>query len=295
MAAVVRRAAAIGIALVVVLALIGTTYQGVATALERRRYPHPGGMVKAGRHQLHLYCTGDGVPTVVLEAPATAMSAAWGWVQPAIAEETRVCSYDRAGLGWSEWGALDFNPAAVPVQLRTLLGNAREPQPFVLAGQGFGAALARLTAARYASEVAGLVLIDSPGLVAEPAQLTQMARMTTLSPWLARTGVLRVSRSLAGDAPSLPEPAAGALRTFLMRPDHLTRAGRELAKWNETIALAESAPLPPGLMVVPLDISGQARDAMLTNQDDAGEATRAILDVVHKYRQRERSTLSPAP
>jgi pimeloyl-ACP methyl ester carboxylesterase len=219
------------------------------------------------------------------------MSAAWGWVQPAIAEETRVCSYDRAGLGWSEWGPLEFEPRAVPEQLHTLLANAREPGPYVLAGQGFGAALARLTAARYPTDVAPLLLFDAPGTVAEPAQLTQMARMATVSPWLARTGVLRVSRTMSGDASTLPDPSAGALRTFLMRPDHLTRAARELAKWNETIALAESTPVPVNVPVVTLEISGQERDAMLTNRADAGKATNAILDVVQEYR----ASLSPAP
>ena len=107
------------------LVLAGATYQGVATALERRQFPHPGRLVDVGGHQLHLYCTGEGTPTVVLEAPAAGLSAAWGWIQPEIAETTRVCSYDRAGLGWSEAGDGPFEPAQVPVQLRALLEAAR--------------------------------------------------------------------------------------------------------------------------------------------------------------------------
>ena len=57
----------------VVILLAGATYQGVATALERRQYPHPGKLVDVGGHQLHIYCTGEGAPAVVLEAPATGM------------------------------------------------------------------------------------------------------------------------------------------------------------------------------------------------------------------------------
>ena len=280
MALMIRRALTLTAVVLVFLVLVGATYQGVATALERRQYPHPGRMVKAGRHQLHINCTGEGQPTVVLEAPATGMSASWGWVQPALAEDTRVCSYDRAGLGWSEWGTTSFDPAAVPEQLHTLLANAGEKGPYVLVGEGFGAALARLTASRYPSDVAALVLIDAPGSVAQATDLRRMARMATLSPWLARTGVLRVTRSLTQDRVDVPEPAAGALHTFLARPDHLTRSALELAQWNDTIAMAAAAMLPAGLEVVALDAAGPDRTAMLTDSAAAAKATAAIREVV---------------
>ncbi len=138
-------------AVLMFLVLAGATSQGVATALERREFPHPGRMVDVGGHQLHLYCTGEGTPTVILEAPAAGLSAAWGWIQPEIAETTRVCSYDRAGLGWSEAGDRPFDPAQVPVQLRALLEAAQERGPYVIAGQGLGAALARLAPATLAA------------------------------------------------------------------------------------------------------------------------------------------------
>src|SRR5437762_8964987 len=114
------------------LILIGATYQGVATAIERRRFPHPGRMVDVGGHQLHLYCLGRGTPTVVLEAPATTLSAAWAWVQMDVARVTRVCSYDRAGLGWSETGDTPFMPQAAAPELNALLAAAGEPAPVVV-------------------------------------------------------------------------------------------------------------------------------------------------------------------
>src|SRR5574341_1475973 len=119
-------------AILTFLILAGATYQGVATALERRQFPHPGRMVSVGDHQLHIYCTGEGPPTVVLEAPATGMSAAWGWVQPDVAAVTRVCSYDRAGLGWSEAGDRRFDPANVVEELHALLQRSGELRPYVL-------------------------------------------------------------------------------------------------------------------------------------------------------------------
>ncbi len=87
------------VALLAFFVLAGATYQGVATALERHRFQRPGGLVDAGGHQLHIFCMGQGSPVVLLEAAAGSMSVAWGWIQPEIARMTRVCSYDRAGLG----------------------------------------------------------------------------------------------------------------------------------------------------------------------------------------------------
>ena len=282
----VRRIIGFVLAALFFLILLGVTYQGVATAFERRRLAHPGGMVKAGRHQLHLHCTGDGAPTVVLEAPATAMSAAWGWVQSRVADDTRVCSYDRAGLGWSEWGELEFDPVAVPVQLHTLLLNAREQQPFVLVGHGLGADLAKLTAARYPQDVAALLVIDPPATI-DDQQLGQLARSSAMAPWLARIGVLRVTRALRGEAIGLPEPYASRLRTFLMRPDHLTRSARELAGWNATVTLAAGISLPPDLPTTTLMLAGPSPAAMLTRQADGARTAREILRLVSDVRQRE--------
>ena len=158
----VRRVLITAAVILVFLVLAGATYQGAATALERRQFPHPGRLIDVGGHQLHLYCIGEGAPTVVLEAPATGMSAAWGWVQPDVAQVTRVCTYDRAGLGWSEAGDRGYDPAAVPAELHALLERAREAGPYVMGGQGLGAALATLYAAQYGPEVAALVLVDPP-------------------------------------------------------------------------------------------------------------------------------------
>jgi len=120
-APVVRRALVTsGVALLFLL-LIGATYQGVATAFERRRFPHPGRLIDVGRHQLHLYCTGSGTPAVVLEAPEATMSAAWALVQASVRRVTRACSYDRAGLGWSEAGDEPFTLDTAASQLHALL------------------------------------------------------------------------------------------------------------------------------------------------------------------------------
>jgi thioesterase domain-containing protein len=261
------------------LVLAGATYQGVATALERREFPHPGRLVDVGGHQLHLYCTGEGSPTVVLEAPAAGLSAAWAWVQPEVAETTRVCSYDRAGLGWSEAGERPFDPAHVAVQLRGLLDAAGEKGPYVIAGQGLGAALARLDAQHLGNAAVALVMIDLPTEV-NAAERAQQTRLVAMSPWLARAGVLRATAILSAHASGLPEPSQGAVRAFLNRPDHLTRAAREMARWDAVMALASAAHLPDRLRVVEVRAGRPGGVDFLSNEADAAVVSRAILGAV---------------
>src|SRR5215203_5896064 len=86
------------------LAVIGAIYQVVATQIDQRAYPPPGEMVNVNGHLMHINCVGRGSPTVILESGLGNMSADWANIQPEVAKTTRVCSYDRAGTGWSEPG-----------------------------------------------------------------------------------------------------------------------------------------------------------------------------------------------
>ena len=269
-------------AAIVFLLLLGATYQGVATALERRQFPHPGNLVDIGDRQLHLHCTGSGSPVVVLEAPAAGLSAAWGWVQPPVSAVTRVCSYDRAGLGWSEMGNPQFNAAEVPDHLHALLERAGEPGPFVVVGHGLGAAFASLYAARFPSEVAGLVLIDAPA-AGDANGIDRRAGLVRASPWLARAGILRMTRMLARRAQGLPDASADVVRMFLNRPDHLTRAGRELEEWETVVRLAE-APIDPAQPVVRVEATGDNRVAFLTDERQAAHVVETIQTMVREAR-----------
>ena len=276
----VRRTLAASGAVIIFILLAGATYQGVATALERREFPRPGGLVSVGDHQLHIYCTGTESPTVVLEAPAAGLSAAWGEVQRRLSGTMRVCSYDRAGLGWSESGEQPFAPARVPAELRTLLTGANEHGPFVVAGHGLGAAFARMYAARPDGAVAALVLIDpSPA----NAAASQPGWIMPASPWLARTGVLRAGRILSSKADGLP--AGGALRAFLNRPDHLTRAAAELDDWDEAMKSAAEAEPPAAIHVTTVDVGTRDRIAFLTTPEAVDRVVRAIADAVESTRR----------
>ena len=124
--------------------------------------PQPiGQLVDVGGYRLHLACQGDGSPTVVMEAAIGETGLLWSLVQPAVAQTTRACVYDRAGYGWSDPSPRPRTAEVMVEELHRLLAAAEVPGPYVLVGHSFGGLLVRLYAARYPQEVAGLVLVDS--------------------------------------------------------------------------------------------------------------------------------------
>lgn len=280
-----RRTAMTSGAVLLFLILLGATYQGVATALERRQFPHPGQLIDIGDRQLHIHCLGQGTPVVVLEAPAVGMSAVWSSVQTALAPTTRVCSYDRAGLGWSELGSPRFNAADVPQHLHTLLERAGETAPYVTVGHGLGAAFATIYAATFPQDVAALVLVDAPAPDTGRDEGGRV-RLVRASPWLARAGILRMSGMLHDRTEGMPEMAAAPMRTFLNRPDHLTRAARELDQWNEIVQLA-TAPLDPAIPVTRVEATGNNRVVFLTDAENAARVAAAIIGVVKAVGSRQ--------
>ena len=149
------------IGVILLLAAIGATYEAIERSREEREHP-PGRLVDVGGHKMHLDCEGQGTPTVVLESGLWDDSMVWHKVQPEIAKLTRVCSYDRAGLGYS-----DPRPDQVPDSrniarnLHMLLANAGVSPPYVLVGHSLGGIHIRVYEKLYPSDVVGMVLVDS--------------------------------------------------------------------------------------------------------------------------------------
>ena len=146
---------------VLLLASVGGIYETASGALDASPYPMPGELIDVGGHRLHLSCTGSGSPTVVLQAGGGEMSSAFGWIAPAVAGETRVCVYDRAGRGWSEPAESPQDAAQISSDLHTLLERGDIPGPYLLAGHSFGGLYVLTFAALYPDDVSGLVLIDT--------------------------------------------------------------------------------------------------------------------------------------
>ena len=124
------------------------------------RYPAPGRMVDIGGFRLHLNCSGSGAPAVVLDAALGGSSISWSLVQPVISTRPRVCSYDRAGLGWSDAGPMPRTAGRVADERHRLLAAAQIPPPYLLVGHSYGGFVMRIFATRYRSDVAGLILVD---------------------------------------------------------------------------------------------------------------------------------------
>ncbi len=298
-------------ALIAVLVSAGAALQSTASAADLERFPAPGRMIDLGSYRLHLNCAGEssGGPTVILEAGLGDFSPVWSAVQPALAQAGRVCSYDRAGLGWSDSSPLPRDAQYVAEELHALLAAAGESGPFVLVGHSRGGLHVLAYAALYPDEVGGLVLVDSTDIltreeIAASAQ-AELDERTDLSPEeraemeasleaMRANGLLPVDpvlRVLSGVAPvgvlrlaadtllqsvvtydRLPPEAAPAYRAMLLRTSYLPTTVDEMQTTEASIVAVRG--LLDGLRgpegQPPL---GDLPLVML----DAGEARRATL------------------
>jgi pimeloyl-ACP methyl ester carboxylesterase len=284
---------------VLALAAVGGGYETVREAAEARAHPAPGQLIDVGGHRLHLSCTGSGSPTVVLEPGAGMTSSDLGLITPAVAGETRVCVYDRAGRGWSEPADTPQDGAQIATDLHTLLHRGQVPEPYVLAGHSFGGLYALSFAARYPEEVAGMVLVDStapapagqrreapPG---EGGTSDLVGRLTALASASARLGLgglvgtpshVRSTLDEYAQASSSMQDAA-SLRDFADKPLIVLTAGTgHDAAWSaDQDALAALSTTSVHRIV-----AGTSHAGLITDKEGAAATTRAILDVVASVR-----------
>jgi pimeloyl-ACP methyl ester carboxylesterase len=149
----------------VVLIGLAITVPAYAQAQSSLTYPPPGRLIDIGGRKLHLNCSGKGSPPVILIAGGGAFSIDWALVQPKVAESTRVCSYDRAGLAWSDSGPADETVEQTIGDLHRLLQKAKERGPYVLVGASIGGIFIRAYQRAFPNEVAGLVFTNSANRV----------------------------------------------------------------------------------------------------------------------------------
>lgn len=147
--------------MLILLVGIGMVYQTSASAQDRETYAPQGRLIQVNGHEMHLYCIGEGSPTVILESGVGGNSLLWAYIQPAIAEVTQVCTYDRVGYGWSEARSSVRTTPQLAEELHSLLTQANVEKPYLLAGHSFGGLIVRTFAGLYPNDVVGLVLIDA--------------------------------------------------------------------------------------------------------------------------------------
>lgn len=142
-------------------AMTGAFYENISETRDRRASPMPGKLFDAGGFKMHINCTGDGSSAVILESGLGDTYVSWRKVQPQIAQFSRVCSYDRAGLGYSETSPRPRTSKTMAEELHALLQAAGLTPPYILVGHSLGGFNVRLYASLHRKEVAGMVLVDS--------------------------------------------------------------------------------------------------------------------------------------
>jgi pimeloyl-ACP methyl ester carboxylesterase len=165
----------------------------------------PGQLIDVGGFRLHIHCSGQGCPSIVLDAALGGSSLSWSLVQPELARLSHVCSYDRAGFGWSDAGPKPRTAGRIADELRTLLERARVPPPYLLVGHSFGGLVALIFAHRFRGETAGMVLVDPAHAEdwVRPAPKEQVlidrgVRLCRYGAVTARVGLARAVAALVG-------------------------------------------------------------------------------------------------
>jgi pimeloyl-ACP methyl ester carboxylesterase len=209
------------VALSVLLLGLGASYEQHARRVAAQDFPPTGRLVDIGGRRIHLDCRGNGLPIVILEAGAdTSGSALWYPVMDSIARQTRVCSYDRAGLMWSDPGPSPRDGEAIVSDLNKALTTTREHGPYVMVGASLGGPLTLLFTKHFGDAVAGLVLVDAAhpdqirrleeasGVKDDPAPLA--FRVLANVAWTGLPRLLLPSPEL----PELPQRVADAINAY---------------------------------------------------------------------------------
>jgi pimeloyl-ACP methyl ester carboxylesterase len=166
-----RRVVRLLLALVLLLAASAFIYENISETRDTQQNPMPGRLLTVSGSTMHIDCmgqgsmgqgsTGQGSPTVILESGLGDSYISWRKVQPEIAKFARVCSYDRAGLGFSDASSRPRTSNVIAEELHALLQAAAIAPPYILVGHSMGGYDVRLYASLYRSEVAGMVLVDA--------------------------------------------------------------------------------------------------------------------------------------
>ena len=257
--------------------------------------PPPGKLIDLGGWKLHLNCSGTRrpqTPLVILEPGIGSFSVEWSLVQPQVAKTARVCSYDRAGDGWSEMGPHPRTFKQIVYELHTLLERAGERPPYVLVGQSYGGWLVRTYRTTYPSEIAGMVLVDAgeddPERVMPDGSIgraSMLAKGVPIPP-IKVSGPLRID--------DIPPAALAAMRRGIAATvAHANDAPRNLlpadAKKMRTWALEQIGHIAAGFNPVEVEEIALLRKERLDNPQVYGEMP---LIVITRGRPDSDSTLA---
>lgn len=241
-------------------------YNALRVRQLRRQYPPLGKLYSVNGRPMHLYCTGSGLPIVVLEGGLGRESLSWQEVQPELAKTTRVCSYDRAGLGWSELQPGPRDAKHIAAQVHALLAQAGETGPKILVGASAGGFYVRQLYSDYPGEMVGIVFSDSS--VPEQVQALPYGKDSEEKKrkrhrdadwdWVKEaSGWARLSGKCHGEVPRGLESYAGQIDAETCRPSY-TRTW--LGEWDDFWPSAAQAAQAHCCESIPLVIVSQDPD-----------------------------------
>ena len=289
------------IATLLVVALGGGLATIGANTVQVTAAASTGRLIDVGGHRLYLECTGTGGPAVILQAGLGASSSSWATIAPAVAAQTTVCAYDRAGHGRSDEVDGPQDGIALATDLHTLLERAGVPGPYLLVGHSSGGPYIRVFAARYPADVAGMVLLDpqpADAFTALPGYSGAYATFklaAALSPTLARIGILGPILGLPADESTVPVARGAANEIFALpatldEASALTDIGDRPLIVVTALAESQSGWLAAQDGMVRLSSAGvhrvmaHATHNSLISGTDTDASAQAILDVLDAIR-----------
>ena len=217
--------------LIGVAALSGAAYQWLATRRDLAATPPPGQLIDIGGYRLHLWCIGEGAPPVILESGLGGTTADWGFVQPDVARVTRVCSYDRAGMGYSDSGPSPRTARRMASELALLIDRGGIRGPVVLVAASSGGLIARVFASDHPQRAAGLVLVDA----SHEDQPHEVPRLAPFVPLLSTVGAFRLlGISFGPNVESLAPSTRGFARATGFRAAGYQAAAGEITHIEES-------------------------------------------------------------
>jgi len=237
------------LALVIMAAAVGACYQALGNRADARRFPQQGKSVSLGpafdNLTLSIDCRGQGSPTVILDSGLGVPAIGWNPAQTEIAKFTRVCSYDRAGYGWSGASSGPRTSIQIVKELHALLEAANEKGPYILVGHSFGGYNVRVYNGQYSGDVVGMVLVDashedqndrmSPAIQAFMKKSIQdLKRQQMLAPLLIRFGVARFAQRNQGEAPDVSKEFGQEMLYLQMQPKFIDATASELGSFAES-------------------------------------------------------------
>lgn len=235
--------------LFVMVAALGACYQALGNRADARSFPQQGKSISLGpafdNLTLSIDCRGQGSPTVVLDSGLGVPAVGWSPVEAEVAKFTRVCSYDRAGYGWSGATSAPRTSLQIVKELHALLNAAGEKAPFILVGHSFGGYNVRVYNGQYPSDVVGMVLVDAshedqndrmaPAIQAfMKKSIEDLKRQQRLAPLLIRFGIARFAQRNQGEAPGVSKEFGREMLYLQLQAKFIDASASEMGAFAES-------------------------------------------------------------